>query len=156
MSEDTPLKALKKHSRLFILLAFITVILCGRAGYDWWLLKQKKDTDQLASVKVEPPAAPVFMPLDNLIINMITADNNPNRVLYGGLTLWLPEARSRLLRLLYRQEFSKFASKAGKQQLIARIKKALNPPFIKGQPALVISDMLFTSFISYCGNQHEQ
>lgn len=160
MSEDTPPKAPKKRSRLFILLALITVILCGEAGYGWWLMKQKKDADQPASVKVEPPAAPVFMPLDTFTVNLVTADNNPDRVLYIGLTLrlpddetrhqlsnFLPEVRSRLLMLISRQESSQLASEAWKQQLIAQIKKVLNPPFVEGQPALVISDVLFSAFI---------
>ncbi len=152
MSEDTPPKAPKKRSRLFILLAPITVIICGVAGYGWWLLKQKKDADQPAGVKVEPPTAPVFIPLGTFTVNLVTADNNPDRVLYIGPTMrlpdeetrhqlrdFLPEVRSRLLMLLSRQESSQLASEVGKQLLIAQIKKVLNPPFVKGQPALVIS-----------------
>jgi len=160
MSENTPPKAPKKRYRLFILLALITGILCGGAGYGWWLLKQKKDADQPASVKVEPPAAPVFMPLDTFTVNLVTADKSHARVLYIGLTLrlpdeetrrqmsdFLPEVRSRLLMLFSRQESSQLSSETGKQHLIAQIKEVLNLPFVKGQPALVIDDVLFTAFI---------
>ncbi|WP_346825428.1 flagellar basal body-associated protein FliL [Serratia inhibens] len=158
MSQNT-LPAAPKRSLLVILLVLITVAACGAAGYSWWQLKHHKDGTQPA-VKAQPPAAPVFMPLDTFTVNLVTPDNNPDRVLYIGLTLrlpdentrrqlndFLPEVRSRLLMLLSRQEAGQLSSEQGKQQLVAQIKDVLSPPLVKGQPKQVVSDVLFTAFI---------
>lgn len=159
MSQNTP-SAAPKRSLLVILLALIAVVACGAAGYSGWLLKQQSHSAKPVSAKVNPPAAPVFMPLDTFTVTLVTPDNNPDRVLYIGLTLrlpdentrrqlnnFLPEVRSRLLMLLSRQEASQLASEHGKQQLVAQIKDVLSPALIKGQPKQVISDVLFTAFI---------
>lgn len=151
MSQNS-LPAAPKRPLLVILLVLISVVACGAAGYSWWLLQQHKNGAE--------PAAPVFMPLDTFTVNLVTPDNNPDRVLYIGLTLrlpdestrrqlndFLPEVRSRLLMLLSRQEASQLANEQGKQQLVAQIKDVLSPPLVKGQPKQVVSDVLFTAFI---------
>lgn len=159
MSQNTLPTAPKKRPLLVILLLLMTVAACGAAGYSWWLLQQK-DGSATAADKPQPPAAPVFMPLDTFTVNLVTPDNNPDRVLYIGLTLrlpdeatrrqlndFLPEVRSRLLMLLSRQEAAQLAGESGKQQLVAQIKDVLSPPLVKGQPKQVVSDVLFTAFI---------
>ncbi|HEI8866152.1 flagellar basal body-associated protein FliL [Serratia sp. AKBS12] len=159
MSQNTLATAPKKRPLLVILLLLITVAACGAAGYSWWLLQQNNDGAP-AAAKPQPPAAPVFMPLDTFTVNLLTPDNNPDRVLYIGLTLrlpdeatrrqlndFLPEVRSRLLMLLSRQEAAQLANEQGKQQLVAQIKDVLSPPLVKGQPKQVVSDVLFTAFI---------
>ncbi|CAI0830754.1 flagellar basal body-associated protein FliL [Serratia marcescens] len=159
MSQNS-LPAAPKRPLLVILLVLISVVACGAAGYSWWLLQQHKNSAEPAAVKEQPPAAPVFMPLDTFTVNLVTPDNNPDRVLYIGLTLrlpdestrrqlndFLPEVRSRLLMLLSRQEASQLANEQGKQQLVAQIKDVLSPPLVKGQPKQVVSDVLFTAFI---------
>ena len=160
MSQNTLPTAPKKRPLLVILLLLITVAACGAAGYSWWLLQQKGHGDGTAAAKPQPPAAPVFMPLDTFTVNLLTPDNNPDRVLYIGLTLrlpdeatrrrmndFLPEVRSRLLMLLSRQEAAPLANEQGKQQLVAQIKEVLSPPLVNGQPNQVVSDVLFTAFI---------
>ena len=109
---------------------------------------------------MEPPAAPVFFALDTFTVNLVNADNDPDRVLYVGFTLrlpdeatrlrmndYLPEVRSRLLLLLSRQDSLKLASEQGKQALVEQIKQSLAPPLVKGQPPQVVNDVLFTAFI---------
>jgi flagellar FliL protein len=158
MSQNILPTTQKKRPVLVILLLLITVAACGAAGYSWWLLKQQDKP--AASKQEQPPAAPVFMPLDTFTVNLVTPDNNPDRVLYIGVTLrlpdevarrrlndYLPEVRSRLLMLLSRQEASQLGSEQGKQQLVAQIKDVLSPPLVKGQPKQVVSDVLFTAFI---------
>ncbi|CAI2416543.1 flagellar basal body-associated protein FliL [Serratia liquefaciens] len=158
MSQNT-LPAAPKRSLLVILLMLITLVACGAAGYSWWQLKQHQEGAQPVAKEL-PPAAPVFMPLDTFTVNLLTPDNNPDRVLYIGLTLrlpdestrrqlndFLPEVRSRLLMLLSRQEAGQLSSEQGKQQLVAQIKDVLSPPLVKGQPKQVVSDVLFTAFI---------
>jgi flagellar FliL protein len=160
MSQNSlPTAATKKRPILVILLVLIALGACGAAGYSWWLM-QHKNGQPAAEEKKQPPPAPVFMPLDTFTVNLVTPDNNLDRVLYIGLTLrlpdeetrrrlndFLPEVRSRLLMLLSRQEASQLANEQGKQQLVAQIKDVLSPPLVTGQPKQVVSDVLFTAFI---------
>lgn len=160
MSENTLSAVPKKRTFLVILLVMITLGACAAAGYGWWLTQQPKDGKSAAAAKKQPPPTPVFMPLDTFTVNLVTSDNNPDRVLYIGLTLrlpdeatrsqlnnFLPEVRSRLLMLLSQQQASQLASEQGKHQLVAQIKEALGAPLVNGQPKPVISDVLFTAFI---------
>lgn len=160
MSQNSlPTAAKKKRPILVILLVLIALGASGAAGYSWWLMQQDKES-QPAEAKKLPPPAPVFMPLDTFTVNLVTPDNNPDRVLYIGLTLrlpdeetrrqlndFLPEVRSRLLMLLSRQAADQLANEQGKQQLVAQIKDVLSPPLVAGQPKQVVSDVLFTAFI---------
>ncbi|TQI81077.1 flagellar FliL protein [Serratia fonticola] len=160
MSQNSLPTTAKKRPILVILLVLITLGACSAAGYIWWQMQQNKDGKPTATAKEQPPAAPVFMPLDTFTVNLVTPDNDPERVLYIGLTLrlpdeatrrqlndFLPEVRSRLLMLLSRQEAGQLASEQGKQQLVAEIKDVLSTPLVKGQPKQVVSDVLFTAFI---------
>ncbi|MBH2995957.1 flagellar basal body-associated protein FliL [Serratia marcescens] len=148
------------HPLLSYLLLLISFPACGAAVHVWCLLHPTKNGAYPPPAKQHPPAAPVFMPLDTFTVNLVTPDNNPDRVLYIGLTLrlpdestrrqlndFLPEVRSRLLMLLSRQEASQLANEQGKQRLVAQIKDVLSPPLVKGQPKQVVSDVLFTAFI---------
>lgn len=160
MSQNSLPTTAKKRPILVILLVLITLGACSAAGYIWWQMQQNKDGKPTATAKVQPPPAPVFMPLDTFTVNLVTPDNDPERVLYIGLTLrlpdeatrrqlndFLPEVRSRLLMLLSRQEAGQLANEQGKQQLVAEIKDVLSTPLVKGQPKQVVSDVLFTAFI---------
>jgi len=60
---------------------------------------------------------------------------------------YLPEVRSRLLLLLSRQNAAQLATEQGKQALVGQIKQVMAPPLVTGQPAQVVSDVLFTAFI---------
>ncbi|HGA2976166.1 flagellar basal body-associated protein FliL [Klebsiella aerogenes] len=160
MSQNSLPATAPKRPLLIILLTIVAVAACAAAGYSWWLLQQRDGGAQTAIEKEKPPAPPVFMPLDTFTVNLVTPDNDPDRVLYIGLTLrlpdeatrrqlndFLPEVRSRLLMLLSRQEASHLANEQGKQQLVAQIKETLSAPLVKGQPKQVVSDVLFTAFI---------
>lgn len=154
-------KRKSKRPMLIILLVLVALAACAAAGYAWWMLHNQPAAAGTAQVKKEvPPAPPIFLALDTFTVNLQNADNNPDRVLYIGLTLrlpdeknrtalseYLPEVRSRLLMLLSRQKSDDLVSESGKQQLIAEIKQVLTTPFVKGQPNLLISDVLFTAFI---------
>ncbi|CNH38658.1 flagellar basal body-associated protein FliL [Yersinia frederiksenii] len=154
MSENT-FPAKRKSSIWVILLVLIAVAATAGGGYSWWLLNKSKPTTAKAA-----PVSPVFMPLETFTVNLITPDNNLDRVLYIGLTLrlpddttraklndYLPEVRSRLLLLLSRQSADSLSNEEGKQRLVGEIKNVLSPPMVKGQPNQVVSDVLFTAFI---------
>ena len=152
---DNNFPAKRKSSIWVILLVLIAVAASAGGGYSWWVLHKSKPTTAKAV-----PVIPVFMPLETFTVNLITPDNNLDRVLYIGLTLrlpddatraklndYLPEVRSRLLLLLSRQKTSDLVSETGKQQLVQEIKQVLDVPLVKGQPPQVINDVLFTAFI---------
>lgn len=154
-------KRKSKRPMLIILLVLVALAACAAAGYAWWMLHNQPAEPGAVQVKKEaPPAPPIFLALDTFTVNLQNAANNPDRVLYIGLTLrlpdeknraalseYLPEVRSRLLMLLSRQKSDDLVSESGKQQLISEIKQVLSTPFVKGQPNLLISDVLFTAFI---------
>ena len=158
MSDNAKAKG-RKRSILIPVLLVVTLAACSVAGYAVWRIMNKTDGHP-ATAKVEPPAAPVFYALDTFTVNLVNADNDPDRVLYVGFTLrlpdeatrlrmndYLPEVRSRLLLLLSRQDSSKLASEQGKQALVEQIKQSLAPPLVKGQPPQAVNDVLFTAFI---------
>ena len=152
---DNNFPAKRKSSIWVILLVLIAVAASAGGGYSWWVLHKSKPTTAKAV-----PVIPVFMPLETFTVNLITPDNNLDRVLYIGLTLrlpddatraklndYLPEVRSRLLLLLSRQSADSLSNEEGKQRLVGEIKNVLSPPMVKGQPNQVASDVLFTAFI---------
>ncbi|OON35570.1 flagellar basal body-associated protein FliL [Izhakiella australiensis] len=150
-----------KRKILIPVLIILTLAALGVAGYAVWQLMHGDATDKAAEVKkAEPPPAPVFFALDTFTVNLINPDNDPDRVLYVGFTLrlpdeetrrrlndYLPEVRSRLLLLLSRQNASALANEQGKQELVKQIKEVLAPPLVPGQPSQVVTDVLFTAFI---------
>ncbi|MEC5318488.1 flagellar basal body-associated protein FliL [Brenneria populi subsp. brevivirga] len=155
---DIQVRPGQKRSLWFILLIIVALVAIGAAGTGWWLLHQKNAAT--AEQEAPPPPEPVFMALDTFTVNLVNADNDPDRVLYVGFTLrlpdeatrsrfnnYLPEVRSRLLLLLSRQNALVLVNEQGKQKLIEEIKQVLSPPLIPGQPNQVVTDVLFTAFI---------
>ncbi|ATZ11334.1 flagellar basal body-associated protein FliL [Erwinia amylovora] len=148
-----------KPKLLILILVILALIACGAAGYIVFQ-KMKAPTDPAAAAKLLPPPMPVFYALDTFTVNLINPDNDPDRVLYVGFTLrlpdeetrlrisdYLPEVRSRLLLLLSRQTAASLGNEQGKQQLVTQIKQVLAPPLVQGQPQQVVTDVLFTAFI---------
>lgn len=159
MSDTAKVKG-RKRSWLIPVILIIVLAACCAAGYIYWRTTHASAEKTADAAKVLPPAAPVFFALDTFTVNLVNPDNDPDRVLYIGLTLrlpdeatrgrlnaYLPEIRSRLLLLLSRQNAAALASEEGKQALIAQIKQTLAPPLVSGQPPQIISDVLFTAFI---------
>ncbi|MDW8846712.1 flagellar basal body-associated protein FliL [Erwinia sp. MMLR14_017] len=148
-----------KRKLLIPLLLLVTLVACSVAGYTVWRM-MKSPADTAHAEKPAEPVAPVFFALDTFTVNLINPDNDPDRVLYVGFTLrlpdedtrrrmtdYLPEVRSRLLLLLSRQDASALNNEQGKQELVKQIKTVLAPPLVQGQPQQVVSDVLFTAFI---------
>ncbi|WP_409307217.1 flagellar basal body-associated protein FliL [Pectobacterium sp. B1J-3] len=155
---DMQVRSGRKRSIWLILMIIIALAASAAAGVAWWMLNQKNMAT--AEQEVPPPPEPVFMPLDTFTVNLVNADHDPDRVLYVGFTLrlpddatrirltnYLPEVRSRLLLLLSRQDAIELANEQGKQKLIEQIKQVLSPPLVPGQPNQVVTDVLFTAFI---------
>lgn len=148
-----------KRKLLIPVLLVLTLVACSVAGYTVWRM-MKSPADAHEASKPEVPVAPVFFALDTFTVNLINPDNDPDRVLYVGFTLrlpdedtrrrmndYLPEVRSRLLLLLSRQSAAALSNEQGKQDLVKQIKAVLAPPLVQGQPQQVVNDVLFTAFI---------
>ncbi|PKH24736.1 flagellar basal body-associated protein FliL [Enterobacterales bacterium CwR94] len=159
MSDNAKAKG-RKRSLLVPVLLIVTVAALGTAGYAVWRMMTPSAQASEKAAQPEPPAAPVFFALDTFTVNLVNDENDPDRVLYVGFTLrlpdeenrrrmndYLPEVRSRLLLLLSRQNAAELAREEGKQKLVTQIKQVLAPPLVQGQPEQVVSDVLFTAFI---------
>ncbi|MCL2895319.1 flagellar basal body-associated protein FliL [Brenneria tiliae] len=157
MSENA-LPSGRKRSVWLTVVLIIIFAGATAAGVSWWFLHQQKSAT--AVQEAPPPPEPVFMPLDTFTVNLVNPDNDPDRVLYVGFTLrlpdeatrshlnnYLPEVRSRLLLLLSRQNAIELAQEQGKQKLVEDIKQVLSTPLVPGQPNLIVTDVLFTAFI---------
>ena len=132
MSQNVLPSARKKTKwKLKVAVAVIVLALAGGGvgGYLWWQHKLPdfltRDTQSAPPV----PPAPIFLPLETFTVNLVNPANDPDRVLYIGLTLrlpddatrkeltdFLPAVRSRLLLLLSRQNADALANDQGKQQ----------------------------------------
>lgn len=158
MTDNAKAKSGKRKLLIPVLLV-VTLVACSVAGYTVWR-SMNSPANATAAAKPEPPPAPVFFALDTFTVNLINPDNDPDRVLYVGFTLrlpdeetrrrlndYLPEVRSRLLLLLSRQNAAALANEQGKQELVTQIKQVLAPPLVQGQPQQVVTDVLFTAFI---------
>ncbi|SFN63375.1 flagellar FliL protein [Izhakiella capsodis] len=159
MTDKAKAKGGKRKKLMPVLVILILAVLVS-GGYTVWQLMHGS-TNKAANVnKGEPAPAPVFFALDTFTVNLVNPDNDPDRVLYVGFTLrlpneetrqrlndYLPEVRSRLLLLLSRQNAASLANEQGKQALVKQIKEVLAPPLVPGQPSQVVTDVLFTAFI---------
>lgn len=157
MAEQISASGRKRRSLWLIVLVIVALAAGAAAGTAWWLLRTPAAP---VAEKEVPPPEPVFMPLDTFTVNLLNPDHDPDRVLYVGFTLrlpddatrqrltnYLPEVRSRLLLLLSRQNSLGLSTEQGKQQLIVAIKQTLAAPFVPGQPEQIVNDVLFTAFI---------
>ncbi|WP_213990993.1 flagellar basal body-associated protein FliL [Sodalis sp. dw_96] len=148
-----------KKTKWKVVLAVIILAAGGAAGYYWWQHRLPGELSTITSAPPVPPT-PIFLPLDTFTVNLVNPTNDPDRVLYIGLTLrlpddatrkeltdFLPAVRSRLLLLLSRQDADALANDQGKQRLVDQIKQVLSEPLVNGQPRPVINDVLFTAFI---------
>ncbi len=147
----------RKNPIWMILLILIAVFGAAIGGYSWW--KMTQSTNQ-STDKTKVTNLPVFMTLEPFTVNLIDNEEHLDRVLYVGITLrlpnektrqrfhdYLPEVRSRMLLLLSRQQADNLAKNDGKMNLMAAIKQTLNPTLIPGEPDQEITDVLFTTFI---------
>ena len=159
MSQNVLPSAQKPSKWKWVLAVIILLAVGGAGGYYWW---QQGLPGGLTKTMTQPPAPPIpiFLALDTFTVNLVNPTNDPDRVLYIGLTLrlpdeatrkefnnFLPAVRSRLLLLLSRQDAGALASDQCQQQLVEQIKHGLSEPLVSGQPGPVVDDVLFTAFI---------
>lgn len=134
-------KKKKSKASLFIII-FAVLALVSAVGFGvLFYLGKNKATDGDAEVvkHVVKKSAPVYLALDNMVINL--ADPGGDKVAQVGVTLelldakssekvkvYLPSIRSRILLLISRRESAELLSIAGKEKLAADILiEALRP-----------------------------
>lgn len=133
-------EAPKKKSKklLFIVLGVVVLALIGAAAALFILKKNTaeddyEDEDHVAVEQVKnPKTAPVFLPLENMVINL--ADPGGNRFIQLGLTLqlqdaatetavkaYLPSIRSQVLVLISQRTADEMLALKGKEKLASDI-----------------------------------
>lgn len=134
-------KKKKSKASLFIII-FAVLALVSAVGFGvlFYLGKNKASDDDAEVVKhVVKKSAPVYLALDNMVINL--ADPGGDKVAQVGVTLelidakssekvkvYLPSIRSRILLLISRRESVELLSIAGKEKLATDILiEALRP-----------------------------
>lgn len=146
----------KSKKKLIIIVAAVLVLVIVGAGAALVLTKKGKSAkEEQVSEPVKPP---VFMSLDQFVVNLQSTEGDKYLQIQIALQAQdeaevalikanSSQIRSRLLMLLSSKEASEILTVTGKDKLLADIKTQINLPFVpKGEPQKV-SDVFFTSFI---------
>ena len=138
---DAPKKKSKKL--LFIIIGVVVLALIGAAGALFVLKKntaqdnEYADEEPAAHVAKDPKTAPVFMPLENMVVNL--ADPGGTRFIQLGLTLqlqdakteadvkvYMPSIRSQVLLLISQRTADEMLQVQGKAKLAKDIIAAIS------------------------------
>jgi flagellar FliL protein len=155
-ADEADVPPVKSKKMLFIIIGAVLVLAIG-GGVAAYFLTQKP-ADPHAAKKHEPAKPPVFVPLDNFVVNLSAEDSE--KYLQVAMTLQvadeaagedikahMPQIRSRILLLLASQKAADLLTEAGKNKLISNIVTEVNKPFDpQGEPNK-ISGVFFTSFV---------
>ena len=138
-------EAPKKKSKklLFIIIGVVVLALIGAAGALFILKKNTAEDDEYADdepaahVAKDPKTAPVFMPLENMVVNL--ADAGGGRFIQLGLTLqlqdakteadvkvYMPSIRSQVLLLISQRTADEMLQVQGKEKLAKDIIAAIS------------------------------
>lgn len=143
-------KPAKSKKMLIIILGAVLVLALGGGGAFFYISKQRADAaaaeegEDVGSAKTHakagPKAAPAYLPLDNMVVNL--ADPGGERVAQVGITLevvdahaadtvkaFLPTIRSGILMLISRQTAEELLKPEGKQKLAKDILREASIPF---------------------------
>jgi flagellar FliL protein len=143
-----------KKSKKMLLIIIGAVVLLGGGGAAAWFLTQGSHPP--GEAHVEPPKAPVFLPLDTFTVNLQGGEQYlqtditlqvADQAQIEEIKLQMPRVRSRLLTLLSNQSADTLSTAADKKRLTKDIMAQVNQPFYpKGKPQQVV-DVLFTTFV---------
>ena len=151
--EGSDAKAHAKSKKLLLILVGVVLVLAiAGGGAFFYISKQRaaaEDTEDAPAAKhasTKPHAPPVYLPLDNMVVNL--ADPGGERVAQVGITLetldvkaseqvkaYLPTIRSAILLLISQRTADELLSQSGKQQLAKDILKEVLRPFGGGDDA---------------------
>jgi len=147
-----------------ILIAVIAVLLLGGGGGAAAYFMSKKASGAKEAPKVEKPVPPVFLALENFIVNLQT--ENGDKYLQVGITLQvrndeqlnyykenMPQLRSRVLLLLASKNAEELLTSDGKMNLEDDLIKQVQKPYNNEEPTPKeaeerrILGVYFTSFM---------
>ncbi len=133
----------KSKKLLFIIIGVVVLALIGAAGALFVLKKNTAEDDEYADdepaahVAKDPKTAPVFMPLENMVVNL--ADPGGGRFIQLGLTLqlqdakteadvkiYMPSIRSQVLLLISQRTADEMLQVQGKAKLAKDIIAAIS------------------------------
>ncbi len=143
-ASDVEIKPKKSKTKLLIvLIVVLLLVLAGGAGA--WVYISKKnaaETDSDSVVHEVKKSPPVFLALDNMVVNL--ADVGGEKVAQVGITLelidskgsdkvkvYLPSIRSRILLLISQRDSVELLSLAGKEKLAADLLVEAVRPFLQ-------------------------
>ena len=142
----------KSKKMLFIIVGAVLVLALGGGGAYFFISKQRaaaaaadgEDAAPEKAAHADPKKAPVYLPLDNMVVNL--ADPGGEKVAQIGITLevsdthasdavkaYLPTIRSSVLLLIAQRTSEELLSQEGKQKLAKDILQQASIPFGGGE-----------------------
>jgi flagellar FliL protein len=163
VADDAAATAGAKKKKL-MLIAIIALLVLGGGGGAAAFFLTKKPANAKEAQKTEKPAPPVFLALENFIVNLQT--ENGDKYLQTGITLQvrneeqlnyykanMPQLRSRILLLLSAKSADDLLTADGKLKLEEELIKQVQEPYNNEEPTPKeaeerrILGVYFTSFM---------
>lgn len=160
---EVPAASGAKKKKLIIIIVIVAIVLAG-AGGAAALLLGKKDAGKKEEKKAEKSAPPVFLALDNFVVNL--QSDNGDKYLQAGISLQvkneeivnyyklnMPQLRSRVLLLLSSKDAAELLTTEGKNKLAEEIIEQAELPYSKDEVSpkeeeeRKISGVFFTTFM---------
>ena len=139
---DEPAKAKSKSKKLLLIVGVAVLVVALVGGGAFFLLSKKNavDEDGEAVVHAAPKGPPVYLSLDNMVVNL--ADPGGEKVAQIGITLeladskatekvkpYMPSIRSGVLLLVSQRTSQELLAIEGKEKLVADILLEASKPF---------------------------
>lgn len=152
---DTAAAPKSSPKKLIIIIAVAVLVLAGGGGAAWYFMQGDAGATTAQAKPAEPP---VYVPMEKFVVNLQPEDGEQYLQIQFTLQVPTPEQvelikanmpkiQSRVLLLLSAKRASELSTPDGKRQLSSEIMAAVNAPLVdKGAP-LLVSDVLYTSFI---------
>ena len=150
-TEAVPVKKSKK--KLFIIIGAVLVLLGGGGAAAWFLTQGSHKPKE---AHVEPPKAPIFLPLETFTVNLQGGENYlqtditlqvADEADAEAIKLQMPRVRSRLLTLLSSQSAASLGNAETKKKLVQDILVQMRQPFDPNGKPQAVTDVLFTTFV---------
>lgn len=145
MSANPPAAAPAKSKKMLVIIigVVLVVLLVGGGAAAWFMTRSHGDEDEGAvsakPAKEAPKAAPTFLPLENMVVNL--ADPGGDRFAQVGITLeledaktaeqvklYLPSIRSGILMLVSQRTSAELLQREGKEKLAKDILREVSRP----------------------------
>lgn len=147
---DDSAKKPGKSKKLIVIIAAVVLLLAVAGGGAAWFLSKRhavdEEGDAAPAKSHEPAAAPTFLPIDTLVVNL--ADNGGERFAQIGITLELadtktsdlvkqhmPSIRNGIILLASQRTSDELLTREGKEKLAADILREVSKPLGFDVPA---------------------